>query len=159
MCLSFMILLYCSMNKRNKRNSLNNDLWLAVCWGRQFSSQVNGELCLSSISGSVFIFQKFYTLFELFLFLKVSKSIQNSAFHNINYHFKWIELFNLKLGRFPNFWIWYTFDSYPVGLIRFLTSILNSSTFDLFSKENPAASWHDMILTYAFYWEWLLLQK
>ena len=26
LCLSVMILLYCSMNKRNKRNSLNNDL-------------------------------------------------------------------------------------------------------------------------------------
>ena len=88
MCLPFMILLYCSMNKRNKRNSLTNNLWLAVCWGSLFNSQVNGELCLSSISGSVFIFQKYCTLFELFLFLKVFKSIQNSTFHNINYNFK-----------------------------------------------------------------------
>ena len=40
----------------------------------------------------------------------------------------------LKLGRIPNFLIRYTFDSYPTRFnsVRFLTSILISSTFDSF---------------------------
>ena len=44
----------------------------------------------------------------------------------------------LKLCRILNFSIRYTFDSYSTrfNLVRFLTSILNSSTFDFFPMRN-----------------------
>ena len=53
-------------------------------------------------------------------------------------YFNYSDYLKLKLGRFPNFSIQYTFDSYPTRFnsVRFLTSILNSSTFDLFSIRN-----------------------